>query len=139
MCQGTLVECARDYAGRWLFKEQHLVAGLAGIDRQKRLAAVQRAGGYFRVSRSFGRRFDVLRGLDRLAPVLDVLDRIDQKSVTDNTLADVAALGGWKGTTTLLACYITADPGTMKRALERRRALVDERVESTKGEHEAQS
>ncbi len=55
----------------------------------------------------------------------------------DEPIADVAALGGWKGTTTLLACYIAADPATMKRALARRRALADERVESTNGEQEA--
>jgi len=57
----------------------------------------------------------------------------------DEPLADVAALGGWKSTTTLLSCYISADPATMKRALARRRALADERVESTTGEQETQS
>jgi hypothetical protein len=57
----------------------------------------------------------------------------------DEPLADVAALGGWKSTTTLLACYITADPATMKRALARRRALADARVESTNGEQKAHS
>jgi hypothetical protein len=48
-------------------------------------------------------------------------------------------LGGWKVTAMLLACYITADPDTMKRVLERRRALAEARMESANGEHEAQS
>jgi hypothetical protein len=50
----------------------------------------------------------------------------------DEPLADVAALGGWKDITTLLACYITADPAMMKRALERRRMIEEARMESSK-------
>ena len=56
----------------------------------------------------------------------------------DEPLSDVAALGGWKSTTTLLTCYIAADQGTMKRALERRRVLSEERMENTNGEQQAQ-
>ena len=67
-----------------------------------------------------------------------ILRRQFATELKDEPLANVAALGGWKSTTTLLACYITADPGTMKRALARRRAVEDARMESTNGEQEAQ-
>jgi integrase len=86
------------------------------------------------------RRAEVLAGLEHDQRWgFHSLRRQFATELKDEPLADVAALGGWKSTTTLLACYITADPGTMKRALERRRALADERVESTNGEQEAQS
>jgi len=54
------------------------------------------------------------------------------------TAADVAALGRRKSTTTLLACYITADHGKMRRALARRRVIDEAPVESTNGEHATQ-
>ena len=41
----------------------------------------------------------------------------------DEPMSDIAPLGGWKSTTTLLTCYIETDQGTVKRALERRRTL----------------
>ncbi|MBA2685396.1 MAG: hypothetical protein H0U66_13000 [Gemmatimonadaceae bacterium] len=52
----------------------------------------------------------------------------------DESISDIAALDGWKSTATLLTCYIEADADTMKRALERRRVLSEERMESTNGE-----
>jgi hypothetical protein len=89
MNRATFVESARDYVERRLRKEQHLLAEFASADRARRLAGLKEASGYFRISRSFALRFDLERGLDRLAPVLEVLDRIDQKSVNDNTLTEV--------------------------------------------------
>ncbi|MEO8880582.1 MAG: tyrosine-type recombinase/integrase [Gemmatimonadaceae bacterium] len=53
-------------------------------------------------------------------------------------ISDIAARGGWKSTTTLLTCYIETDQGTMKRALDRRRMLSEERMESKHGEQHAQ-
>lgn len=44
-------------------------------------------------------------------------------------LVDLAALGGWKSTATILACYQQADANTMRRALSERRPM-----ESTNGE-----
>jgi integrase len=38
-------------------------------------------------------------------------------------LVDLAALGGWKSTATLLACYQQPDEATQRRALEQRRPL----------------
>jgi len=56
----------------------------------------------------------------------------------DEQLSDLAALGGWKSTATLLTCYIEADAGTMKRALDRRRVLSEERMESMNGEQKSE-
>ena len=41
----------------------------------------------------------------------------------DTPLRDLAHLGGWKDTTTLLKCYQRPDEGTQRRALESRRQL----------------
>jgi len=84
-----LDECAVEYAGSWATKERLFVTGLAGSNRLQRLDAVQRAGGYFRVSRSFKRAFDVDVGIPRLQPVLDVLDRLSTRAITENTLGGV--------------------------------------------------
>jgi len=44
-------------------------------------------------------------------------------------LVDLAALGGWKSTATILTCYQQPDADTMRRALSERRPM-----ESTNGE-----
>lgn len=49
----------------------------------------------------------------------------------DTPLADLAALGGWKSTATILTCYQQPDVDTMRRALETRRT-----VRRANGEHE---
>lgn len=41
----------------------------------------------------------------------------------DTPVRDLAHLGGWKDTTTLLQCYQQPDEGTQRRALESRRKL----------------
>jgi hypothetical protein len=41
----------------------------------------------------------------------------------DTPLKDLAYLGGWKDTGTLLMCYQQPDEGTERRALEGRRKL----------------
>lgn len=48
----------------------------------------------------------------------------------DEPLSDLAELGGWKSTATLLKCYIEADDATMRRALGRRRTLEEKREEA---------
>jgi hypothetical protein len=38
-------------------------------------------------------------------------------------LKDLCALGGWRGTQTVLTCYQREDEGTMRKALATRKAL----------------
>jgi len=58
----------------------------------------------------------------------------------DVALVDLAALGGWKSTATILACYQQPDRESMRRALDGRRPLASaERVESTNGEQAAET
>jgi hypothetical protein len=58
-----LEDCALEYAGYWTDNEHSFVTALAGSDKQQRLAALQRAGGYFKISRNFKRTYDVGAGL----------------------------------------------------------------------------
>jgi len=87
MSKEHLVTAGREYAKLWLSRERQFVDDLASNDRSRRLAALQAAGGYFRVSRSFSLQFDVKRGLKRLAPALDVLERVAPTTLADNVLA----------------------------------------------------
>lgn len=56
----------------------------------------------------------------------------------DTPLTDLAALGGWNSTATILTCYQQPDVDTMRRALATRRSLSSAgRMESTNGEQAA--
>jgi hypothetical protein len=84
-----LEDCALEYAGYWTDNEHSFVTALAGSDTQQRLATLQRASGYFKISRSFKRTFDVGAGIPRLQPVLDVLDRLATGTLTEKNLGTV--------------------------------------------------
>lgn len=77
---------AADYANLWTTRECAFVAGLAAPDRDSRLSALQRAGGYFKIARSFRLVYDVGLGLKRFEPALTVLDRIPSNDVSAATL-----------------------------------------------------
>ena len=86
MSKGQLVTAAREYARAWLSRERHFVEDLASDDRARRLLAIQAAGGYFKISRSFALQFDVQRGLPRLAPALDALERVAPVTLEEDAL-----------------------------------------------------
>lgn len=89
MVQIKLDDCALQYANIWTLKEAPLVFALAEVDANTRREALCRAGGYFKIARSFQVAYDVDRGIPRFQPVLDALDRIPVESVTDATLRKV--------------------------------------------------
>ena len=66
--------CARRYADTWSRGERPIFEEIAVGSQARRLAALQRGAGYFRIARNFHRAFDVERGVARLEPVLEVLD-----------------------------------------------------------------
>src|SRR5207249_351018 len=62
---------------------------LASNDRTQRLPAVRRAAGYFKVARNFPKAFDIERGFQRLAPVLEILESYRSRPVTTETLGGI--------------------------------------------------
>ncbi len=86
MSRIPIEDCAAEYARKWSEKERPFVTALAGADKQQRLAALQRAAGYFKVSRSFKLAYDEKVGIPRLQPALDVLDRLPVAALTETTL-----------------------------------------------------
>ena len=89
----SLTSCARRYAETWSRGERPIFEGLASDDRVDRLHALQKGAGYFRIARSFHKKFDVGRGLERFAPVLDVLEPLrTSKLGMDTMCSTVAAL-----------------------------------------------
>jgi hypothetical protein len=89
MLDTDFYDSALYYAEVWTHKVRGFVDGLASTDPLRRLKAVCDAGGYFRISRSLKKAYDVDIGLPRLEPVLDALDRVLPESVTDATLHSV--------------------------------------------------
>lgn len=87
----SLESCAKRYARTWSDGERPIFEGLATPDPQRRLAALQAGAGYFRIARNFHRRFDVEIGLDRLAPVLDVLEPFRSSKLSTGTLCPTVA------------------------------------------------
>ncbi len=82
--------CAKQYAKSWS-SERPLFEGLAGADRSCRLEAIQRGAGYFKIARNFRTAFDVGQGLERLAPVLRVLEPFRSSRLTTDTLCETIA------------------------------------------------
>lgn len=84
--------CALECADTWFAKEEAFVAGLASKDVSNRLAALCRAAGHFKIARNFPKEYDVDRGLERLEPVLQILDDPGVREVTAENLADTVRL-----------------------------------------------
>ncbi len=81
----TVAQSAAKYAQFWQRSESAFVAGLASRDRTTRLEALQKAAPYFRIARNFATKFDTGRGLARLEPALDILDRFRTSPLTADT------------------------------------------------------
>ena len=75
MPEQSISESVSQYANLWLRKENAFVSALASSDRGRQLAALNAAAGYFKIARNFKLKEDVGRGLERLGPMLDILDR----------------------------------------------------------------
>jgi hypothetical protein len=85
----SFLDCVREYAGYWTTKESGFVSGLAAGAESDRLAALRGAAGYFKIARNFPEEFDTKKGIPRLKPVLDAIDRIPLESVTRESLPQV--------------------------------------------------
>ena len=83
--------CAKQYARSWSDGERPLFEGLALADRSRRLEALQRGAGYFKIARNFRTAFDVGQGLERFAPVLNVLEPFRSSALTTDTLCETIA------------------------------------------------
>jgi hypothetical protein len=83
---------AKQYSGYWFKAERHLFEGLASGDQRRRLEAIQKGAGYFRIARNFRKKFDIDRGLARLAPVLGILEQFRSSELTTDTLCETIAL-----------------------------------------------
>jgi len=84
----SLPHCAKQYAESWSRGERPIFEALAGTDRGCRLEALQHGAGYFRIARNFKIAFDVGQGLERLAPVLDLLEPFRTSALTGRALCD---------------------------------------------------
>src|SRR2546422_204183 len=85
----ALERSATQYAQYWVRSERSFVETLVDGDEDARLAAIQRAAGYFRIARNFPKAFDVGRGLARLAPVRDLLQAPLLRLVDAQTLTQL--------------------------------------------------
>ena len=90
MSQRAITSAAKTYARMWTDGERGLVFDLGAVDRTRRLGALQRCAAYFRIARNFPTRFDVERGIPRLAPVLAILDTVRPPLRADRLLSVVA-------------------------------------------------
>ena len=91
MSQRAFRLAADRYATAWLSLEKGLVSDFAAVERARRLDALQRCAGHFRIARNFPTKFDVDRGIPRLDPVLVILDALPAR-LFPSRLMDVVAL-----------------------------------------------
>jgi hypothetical protein len=84
--------CASQYAKYWSDGELLAYEGLRQPGRAERLRALQGAAGYFKVARNFHLTFDVRQGLERLAPVLAILEEYRAPRLTLARLASTVAV-----------------------------------------------
>jgi len=80
---------ANQYAHLWLRSERSFVEALADDDADARLVAIQRAAGYFRIARNLPTAFDIRRGLQRLAPIRDLLQAPSLRLIDAQSLGQV--------------------------------------------------
>jgi hypothetical protein len=85
----SIEDCAVEYARYWFARESAMVQGLSAVNRNDRLAALQKAAGYFRVARNLPKAYDVDRGLKRLAPALELLEALPIEHLNRTSLSKV--------------------------------------------------
>jgi hypothetical protein len=88
----TLRKCALEGLESWLTHEAAIVADLSSQDIPRRLAALRRAAGRFRIARTMPTAHDIGRGRARFAPVLQILDNPRFRRVTPGDLVDTVGV-----------------------------------------------
>jgi hypothetical protein len=76
------------YADKWFRSERQIVRDYMTTERALRTAALQRAAGYFKIARNMPRKYDTAVGLDRLGPVLSILEEPEYSAVDAASLRD---------------------------------------------------
>ncbi|MCW4628021.1 MULTISPECIES: hypothetical protein [Marinomonas] len=85
MTKRTFDFCALQFLNQWLEKEKSYCEMLASPDRDTQRLALAKAGGHFRVARNLPTKYEKEKSFPRYQPVLEVLDGIDEVSVSNVT------------------------------------------------------
>jgi hypothetical protein len=82
------VATAHQYARTLKRSEKFFLGALQSEARHERLLGLRRGAGYFGIARNFPLAFDVALGVQRLAPVLDLIESPPYRSVSAGTVLD---------------------------------------------------
>lgn len=72
----TFEYCSLSYLNQWLTHDRNYCLALAGTNRNAKLSALKSAGGFYGVARNVRKEFDEKIGIQRLLPVLNIIDNL---------------------------------------------------------------
>ncbi|MDI5890727.1 hypothetical protein [Halomonas rhizosphaerae] len=107
MAKRTFDNCALHYLNQWLDRDSYYCEALSSKDESRQLAALKKAGAFYRVARNLPGKHETEKKVVRYKPVLDVLNAIDGKGLTIENLdsliikANQAISGNYGGRETL--------------------------------------
>ncbi len=81
--------CSYHYLNQWLTHDRNYRLILNSNDKEKKLAALKKAGGFYRIARNLPREFDEKKGLVRYQPVLNILDLTSQDQFKENPIKKI--------------------------------------------------
>jgi hypothetical protein len=89
----TFEYCSLQYLNQWLTYDREFCDALSGLNREDKLAALKRAGGFYRVARNLPREFDEEKEIPRFSPILDIIDEVDPNQFQKNTVTGILEIG----------------------------------------------
>lgn len=85
----TFEYCSLQYLNQWLTYDSKFCDALSGSKREDKLAALKKAGGFYRVARNLPREFDDENEIPRYSPILDIIDNVNPNDFQENTVAKI--------------------------------------------------
>ncbi|MFC1771058.1 hypothetical protein ACFLZV_04135 [Candidatus Margulisiibacteriota bacterium] len=80
----TFEYCSLYYLNQWLSYDQSYCQALSENNKEKKLIALKRAGGFYGVSRNVPKECDKDNGMARYQPILEILDGVYQNQFQNN-------------------------------------------------------
>lgn len=89
MATQTFEYCSLHYLNQWLSNDRKYCQVLSNEDKKNKLEVLKEAGSFYRVARNLPSKFDEKKGLNRYAPVLDILNEIEECQFQDNPAQEI--------------------------------------------------
>ncbi|MER2528770.1 MAG: hypothetical protein ABTR07_12645, partial [Candidatus Competibacter denitrificans] len=83
--------CSLHYLNQWLSYDMGYCQALTNGNKEEKLIALKKAGGFYRISRNLPSEYDEKKGLARYEIVLDIIDKLESAHFEKNPVKEILA------------------------------------------------